>query len=580
MCNSFQKLLIVIFLWGITSNTFAQRSLESKIDSVNSIPYDYIVSNIHKSIKIFETNLDRAEKINYPKGIAFSNYNLGLAYYISGKYDKSTSSYLNAIKLFENLGLRKDHAETLGEFGYQLKRRDLGKANLYMIEGINIAETNKFDTVLAKLYDNYGVLKEMEGNLDSAMFFYNQSLKIKLNLNDSLGIPYSLNKIAGIYSMRGNYDKALSVMKKSDLYRDEEEGEFGKIENLVMYGDIYRSKGNIPKAIEYFENALNNSIKEEINYLIRYCYQQLTDLYKLQGNYKKALAALNSYTIYKDSVLNEEVRLKVAELEIDYQTEKKDREIAENKLEISEKTSQLYLLLGIIFLLLFLSFIIFVYQKRKRERLVLEGKLKQAELENKLSEEQLRISRELHDNIGSQITFMISSIDNFIYKSEDRTGTLNKISDFGRDALKELRNTIWALKHGDSDLNELVLKVKELVQKINSTLSNVQVKVNSATSDKTHLSTVEMLNLFRITQEAIQNAVKHSKANEININLNSEKSRVTLVISDNGNGFDLTKVEAGNGLESMQKRCEDCGGKFDIYSSSSGTTVKCEMKIK
>ncbi|MDZ7767194.1 MAG: hypothetical protein U5K00_22740 [Melioribacteraceae bacterium] len=46
---------------------------------------------------------------------------------------------------------------------------------------------------------------------------------------------------------------------------------------------------------------------------------------------------------------------------------------------------------------------------------------------------------------------MISSIDNYIYKSKDGTETLNKIGDFGRDALKELRNTIWALKHGESD---------------------------------------------------------------------------------------------------------------------------------
>ncbi|MDZ7767193.1 MAG: hypothetical protein U5K00_22735 [Melioribacteraceae bacterium] len=110
-----------------------------------------------------------------------------------------------------------------------------------------------------------------------------------------------------------------------------------------MYGDIYRSMGKVNTAIGYYEKGLEKSIDQDINYLIRYCYRQLTDLYKQTGRYKDALEALQSFTAYKDSVLNEEIRLKVAELEIDYQTEKKDREIAESKLEISEKTSQLLL---------------------------------------------------------------------------------------------------------------------------------------------------------------------------------------------------------------------------------------------
>ncbi|MDZ7767195.1 MAG: ATP-binding protein [Melioribacteraceae bacterium] len=125
---------------------------------------------------------------------------------------------------------------------------------------------------------------------------------------------------------------------------------------------------------------------------------------------------------------------------------------------------------------------------------------------------------------------------------------------------------------------ELVLKINELVQRINSTLPEIEIKVHSDDAEKAPLSAVEMLNLFRITQEAIQNAVKHAEAPEINVELNSQKSTVNLIISDNGKGFNLAEVKAGNGLESMQKRCEDCGGDFDITSSETGTKVKCEIK--
>ena len=357
----FNKLFILIKLLCFVGFSFGQNPTIQKIDSVNTIPYSFIVSNVRESINIFSENLAKAKEADYSKGIALANANLGLAYYIAGKYDKATSAYLNAINKFEELGFTEELASTLGEFGYQLKRRDLPKANNYMMQGIRIAEENKYDSVLTKLYDNYGVLKEMENNLDSAMYFYNKALNNKLADADSLGIPYSLNKIAGIYSMQGEYNKALQVMSRSDKYRNKESGEFGRIENIVQYADIYKAKGETSKAVDYYEVGLEKSIKEDINYLIRYCYQQLTELYKLQSNYEKALEALNAYTVYKDSVLNKEIQLNVAELEIDYETEKKDREIAEGKLELSEKNAQLYLLIAVAVLLAFASFVIFVY---------------------------------------------------------------------------------------------------------------------------------------------------------------------------------------------------------------------------
>ena len=570
---------ILSFTTLITANLFAQKSIPEKIDSVNSIPYDYIVSNVRESINIFTDNLNKSEEANYAKGIAYSNVNLGLAYYIGGEYEKSASAYLTAINKFEELNLIKELASTLGEYGYQLKQRDLKKANFYMKEGISISEANKFDTTLSKLYDNYGVLKEMENNLDSAMYFYKKSLNIKLTQNDSIGIPYSLNKIVGIYGIQGNYDKALSIMKQSDSYRQKEKGEFGRIENLVLYGDIYKASGETAKAVEYFETALSKSVREDMSYLIRYCYQQLTELYSSLGKYKEALNALNSYTSYQDSVLNKEVQLKVAELEIDYETEKKDRQIAENNLAISEKNSQLYLLVAAIAIILFISFVIFVYQKRKREQLVLNNKLRQAALENKLSEEKLRISRDLHDNIGSQLTFMVSSIDNYVYQTKEKPDLLNNISEFGRDALKELRNTIWALKHEDADVSELILKIKELVQRINSTLQNVQLFVNNSIEEKLPLSAVQILNIYRITQEAIQNSVKHSGATMINIEFSKSGNTLSFSITDNGKGFDITKVELGNGLESMEKRGKDSGGNLIITSTEKGTKIECAINI-
>src|SRR5690606_35919235 len=113
-------------------------------------------------------------------------------------------------------------------------------------------------------------------------------------------------------------------------------------------------------------------------------------------------------------------------------------------------------------LLLILVFAVYKYQSQKRKRAIgeieLKNQIKNAELEKKLVSEKLNISRELHDNIGSQLTFLISSLDNITYseKSNALVPRLDALKNFSKDALTDLRSTIWAMKQEDGDLEKLV----------------------------------------------------------------------------------------------------------------------------
>src|SRR5690606_17749903 len=127
---------------------------------------------------------------------------LGLIYYFQGKYDLNTQFMLKANRLFQQLNLKDKQANCLAEYGYQLKRRDMNAAVKYMQKGLKLAESIKSEAILSGIYDNYGVLKEMQNQLDSALFFYNKSLKIKEKAKDNFGIPYSVNKIALIKLMQ------------------------------------------------------------------------------------------------------------------------------------------------------------------------------------------------------------------------------------------------------------------------------------------------------------------------------------------------------------------------------------------
>ena len=567
------------------SNDLFGNDKKSKIDSVNGIPYATYVSHLQKYLQVFKKNLSQAKAINYKFGIAKSNENLGIIYALSSKYEKSLESTLNAIRIYEDEGKIAELCDLYGNYGYTLKSINRKRGKFYLNKGIELAEKNNLKFQLTKLYDNYGVLQEMDNKLDSAMFYYKKSLNLQIKLQDSVGIPYSFNNIAGIYAMQGNFKKAFDYMHKSDKYRYLEKGDFGRAENLVIYADIYSQIPKIDSAIIYYKKCLTLSKSINYNNLIEYCLQHLANLYEKKNKYKLALKYFKDFKTNADSVLNLKTNSKIAELQIDYETEKKDRTIAESKLKIKEKSAQLVLAGGVIIFLILISLWIYFYQlqkrKRIREELKLKSRIKQAEADKKIADEKLRVSRELHDNIGSHLTFLISSLDNLTYSKKDNDifKKLTGLSEYGRFTLRELRNTIWAMKHQDADLRYLVLKLNEIKKDVISNLQDLNLNIVNNVELKTKLTAAQILNLFRIAQEAIQNTIKYSKASQITISFHLDEDILRMEIADDGIGFDLFVKHDGNGLKNMKFRCEELKGNFKITSSNNGTKITSSIPL-
>ena len=576
-------LFTVLFSFFNSFLLFAQAS-KSFVDSINSINYETIVTDLDKSTKIFSENLRKARAIIYPKGEGIALSNLALVTYLKGNYDKSTQYHIEAIKIFSDNKMYKELSDEYGEFGYQLKRRDLNKAVAYMRLAIKTSEEHSVPQVYrSKLYDNYGVLKEMQNDADSAIYFYRRALEIKTSNKDTIGIPYSLNKIAVLKATQGKFSDAFNYLDLSDSYRNKESGNFGRMENLSFRGDFLMIQNRIDEAIDAFEKAMKLAKEINYSYMILYCYENLTELYKRKKQFDKALDYHLKYATYKDSLTNTEINTKVAQLEIAYETEQKNKLIAEKEYDLKSKSQQLTFTIITLVLLLILIFALYKFELQKRKRAIEEmefnNQLKSAELEKKLVDEKLAISRELHDNIGSQLTFVISSLDNITYSEKNNAlvPRLDALKNFGKDALSDLRNTIWAMKQEDGDLEKLVMRINETVQKLNSTFNGSSIIVSNNNVENIPLNSTQILNLFRIFQEALQNAVKYSQATQINIEFNKVSNGFELNIIDNGNGFDTSSITNGNGLFNMKSRCEQSNGKFYLKTSKNGTTINCQI---
>lgn len=560
----------LILAIAINYSIFAQ-DLKSIVDSVNNLSATEYLANLYNSKKIFEENLNRARTINYKIGEARALNILAITYYLMGNYEKSTELNIQSFKIFEEEKAFEDLANAYGEYGYQMKRRELEKANQYMLKGIQIAEKNKVSKVtIAKLYDNFGVIKEMEGKIDSALILYNKSLKLKNELNDTIGIPFSLNKIAHAKALQGKFSEAYEILHQSDKFREKESGAYGKADNLAYYGDFFSMEGKIDSAIKYYQSSLDLSLKNGYTFLVEYCYKQLSDLFEKKSDFKNAFLNFKKYSAYKDSISNVATNQRIAELELAFETSEKDKLIAEQQLQLKQRAI-LFISVGTTLLFLLLAmFGLYAFQVQKRKviakEMELTRKLSIEETNRKIVETKLSISRELHDNIGSQLTLIISSLDNLkssIIENSLRE-KINDTTDFARLTLTELRNTVWAMKNENGTLSGLILKIQDYLNRIKPSIENISVNIQTEVQKDYKLNSTQLLNLFRIFQETLQNVIKHSNASEVKVIFSDSENGFLMKVCDNGKGIKASETIESSGLNFIKHRAEESNGKFFI----------------
>ena len=583
--------MVVFFLLIFKSQTaLAQNNITKQIDSVNNLPYQSKIANTTKFLKIYQDNLAKAQKANYKIGIADSYSNLSLMYYFQGKYDLNTAYMLKATRLYQQLNLKDKQANSFAVYGYQLKLRDMNSAVMYMQKGMKLAESIKDEFSLSGIYDNYGVLKEMQNQLDSALFFYNKSLKIKEKLKDNPGIPYSANKIALVKLMQNKPSEAKTLLDYAYKIRSDIKDVYGIAENLNYYGFYFKQINDDKQSISYFNQAIEWSKKHDFPYLTQDNYKELSSVYERNEDFRKALQAFKNHIEVKDSIFNSDVRNKQSELDIEYETEQKEKEILIQKAKLAEKNLWILGGFSLAIIAILLGFLLFSKQKQKTLQLQKENELKDAllkiETQNKLQEQRLRISRDLHDNIGSQLTFIISTIDNLKYglKNQDEKiiNKLTSLSGFTKETIAELRDTIWAMNKDEISFEDLKIRISNFIENAQIASSGIDFEFNCQdVFAPVSLSSVEGINSYRIIQESINNALKHAKATKVSVEVLCQNQFIEIIIKDNGIGFNEATTNLGNGLSNLKKRAKELNGEILVTSQlKEGTTVVLKFNKK
>jgi signal transduction histidine kinase len=197
-------------------------------------------------------------------------------------------------------------------------------------------------------------------------------------------------------------------------------------------------------------------------------------------------------------------------------------------------------------------------------RIKVAGLEKQKELEK----ERHRISREMHDEIGSgltQIVLMSESVKN--HTDSIREKVLSDITGTSRELVNNMSEIIWSLGAENKTLDQLCGYLREqLNRQLEYTGIDYHIELPE-NSVNINLSNEQRRNILLVTKEITNNAVKYSKANRLFIRAFINGDRLVFDVKDDGVGFQINEVKRGNGLQNIRSRIEELGGKVEIKSA-------------
>lgn len=312
-------------------------------------------------------------------------------------------------------------------------------------------------------------------------------------------------------------------------------------------------------------------------------YLRLVPVYAALNMPDSAQFYTDLYIDYQNSLTEDQIEELTTELQTKYETEKKDQEIAQQQLAIRNKNILLFGSLILASALGIVGYLLYNQQKLKNRQLQQEGDLKaalaQIETQNKLQEQRMLISRDLHDNIGAQLTIIISAVENLKFFEpiqEQLTQRYDTIANFTKQTITELRDTIWAMNSGSITWEDLSSRIRDYLQKAGLSASHItfDYEINDRIDKSISIPSAASIQVLRVVQEAVQNAIKYSEANRVEIKIDSTGKEVLVNISDDGKGFNESEITPGNGLYNMRKRAEELGGSLEIHSeTASGTSI-------
>ncbi len=544
---------------------------------INEHFYTFYSNDFDKAVQLGGRALRIAEQQKKPTLQALTLKNLGIVHYLKADYEKALDYYQRSLDLYEAQKDLVGEGNVLREMANYFKKiGQHDKALTNLDKAIRLCTEANDTACITASYDIRGVVYLELGKLDDAEANFNAELAILERTGEENGLSYALDNLAAVATERGRYEQAVQLLERSSSTHQRLGDEHGVAININNTGETLLQAGQPSKALPYFQEALRKSTAIGFNDLRRHVMQMLSDTYSSMGEDALAKEWLQRSYSLKDSMFNAERIRQIAEMSAKYETEKKEKELARQEVKLQRQGTWLAVVLGVLAVLSAIFTSVLRKQKQRQREAELKAELATSEAANRLQEERLRISRDLHDNLGAELTIIGSSLSRKAFQAgnEQEKQELDAIGGNARQAMGMLRETIWAIRHEQFTVQQLAEKIGDFAVRA----TNLPIKIQ-ATEAKAMLTPSQTLNLYRVAQEAITNAIKHANATDIEIEIEIIGKKVIMQVADNGQGFSAEAGHVGNGLINMQTRAKELQGHLSVASSDAGTKISVEIPI-
>lgn len=548
----------------------------------------FLRGEIAKSSNFYLQSLEIRKKQNNPDRIASLNFKIGNNFYKGMDYKNAMNYYVKALNYYEKTNNYSVIANLESNIALIYYMQDNNKKALeYFQKSAKYFQDNKMYSPLSNSLVGIGNVFYDQKNINLAKKYFFDAKQLAEQSQNKIAAATAYNNLGNIFKDEKKYNIAIEYILKSLKIRNEEKYLADAASSKISLAICYNSLKDYKTAKKYLLESLSYNNKNGTNEKKQETYEQLI----ISNAGLKLTDSIIHYLDKYKSAINQRTSKNVmqisTDLETKYQTTKKEKQIQKQKVDIINKERKInkILIAGSVIsaLLLFIIYLVYKNQKLKNKQQKQEYELTSAiskiENQNKLQEQRLSISRDLHDNIGAQLTFIISSVETlkqaFNITDEKISSRLSSISDFTRDTITELRDTIWAMNLSEIDFSEIRSRILNFVEKAQKSNEHIHIHFERDPElDQLHFSSVDGMNIYRITQEAVNNAMKYSGAKNILLTARKIAEYIEITIKDDGKGFEMDKTEPGNGIRNMQKRAAEINASISVDSKTgNGTSI-------
>jgi len=561
----------------ISNYTFAL-NMEGKYDS---------------SVMLNLQGIEEAKKLNSKEQLAKAYFNTGTSYNYMSDYSSAVEYYQKGYQLFEELNNRvflAQASDILQNLYTAMEQYD--KALIYGKKAVTEFKALNNPKMLAYSLNNLGVAYGSMNQKDSAFVYFKEAEEIARAINDETLISTVEINLGDVHLWKRNleesknyYRSVLQIAKRMHLPFDEIVALRG-LSYCYMYQGDYSSSG------QYIQQAVTLTGKHPFPRQQALILDQQAALAYLLKDPWKAKQFENQAKSIRDSLMNNQILTHTLSLEKKYELDKKNTQLALQEEKLKRKNATNWILIGGMAVLLTIS--ILGYRNYSQRKKIQEQRIRELEAEKQLlatqsllrgqEEERSRIAKDLHDGLGgllSGVKLQLGAMKGNLILTEENGIAFNRVLSNLEESISEMRRVAHNM------MPETLLKfgLPQALLDYSNGLSQQQdftIQCEFRGMEKRMDNSTELV-IYRIVQELINNAVKHSGATAILVQImRHDEERLNITVEDNGKGFDPKDAGYNSaGLRNISSRVKYLNGKMDIQSEpGSGASVYIECEIK